>query len=137
MDDLIKRRLADAARNEGSQVFIESATEETFVTSGIMPGVLYRVTRDACSCQGHTSFGRCKHRALLLAWLRENPPEPDPDDEALAIEPSIPASGRVPTPRPGELVAYLAVRASAVQKRTRALASLPMSDAVALTVVPR
>jgi len=59
-------RLARKGRAEGCELYMESTTEEVFVTSGTMPGILYRVDRDTCTCKGHEVFGRCKHRAVYL-----------------------------------------------------------------------
>jgi hypothetical protein len=59
-------RLLKKAQEEGIALLMESDSEEHFATSGTMPGIVYRVSKQGCSCQGFRSFGRCKHYALFM-----------------------------------------------------------------------
>src|SRR5687768_13952762 len=59
-------RLLKKAQAESVELLMEGDTEETFATSGTMPGIVYRVSAAGCSCQGYRSFRRCKHYALYM-----------------------------------------------------------------------
>jgi SWIM zinc finger len=60
-------------------MLIEPRSGEAFVESASQPGVLYRVSRDACTCLAGQHGVPCKHRAALLAQFGELPlPEREP-----------------------------------------------------------
>ncbi len=66
-------RLARQAEESGIEILRVSATGETFATSATLAGELHRVTVAACDCMGHERWGRCSHRARLLATLGRLP----------------------------------------------------------------
>jgi len=62
-DNAIKR-----AHDAGLAIrFADNGT--AFVTSASDPTVSYLVTRTECGCCGYLGYGRCLHRALLIAHL--------------------------------------------------------------------
>ncbi|MDP9359417.1 MAG: hypothetical protein M3R02_29855 [Chloroflexota bacterium] len=67
------RRLARQAEESGIEILRVSATGETFASSATLVGELHRVSVDACDCMGHERWGRCSHRAWLLATLGQLP----------------------------------------------------------------
>ncbi len=66
-------RLARQAADSGIEILRVSATGETFASSATLAGELHRVSVDACDCLGHERWGRCSHRARLLATLGRLP----------------------------------------------------------------
>jgi hypothetical protein len=67
-------RLYTKALEEGVQILTDGDTETKFATSGTMPGLIYCVSDNGCSCQGFASFRRCKHYALYLQVVGKRPP---------------------------------------------------------------
>ncbi len=66
-------RLARQAEESSIEILRVSATGETFASSATLVGELHRVSVDACDCMGHEWWGRCSHRARLLATLGRLP----------------------------------------------------------------
>lgn len=62
----LRRAISDAL-----DVLIEPVSGEVFVESATQPGVLYRVSRERCTCLAGQHGLACKHRAALLAQLGE------------------------------------------------------------------
>lgn len=62
-------RALQRAISEALDVFTEVGTGATFVESSSVPGTLYRVTVDGCSCPAGARGLVCKHRAALAAQL--------------------------------------------------------------------
>jgi hypothetical protein len=67
-------RLYRKGLEEGVTILTESADERKFATSGTMPGIVYAVSEQGCSCAGYTAFKRCKHFAMFLQEAGLRPP---------------------------------------------------------------
>jgi hypothetical protein len=70
------RRLAAQESERGIRVYQYEPTGEWYASSYRWPDRLHRVTRVSCDCPGFCKHGRCQHRAALLHYLGELPPDP-------------------------------------------------------------
>jgi hypothetical protein len=64
-------RALDRAISAGVDMLTEPISGLTFAESTRFPGVLYRVTRESCTCVAGAHGQPCLHRAALLAQLGE------------------------------------------------------------------
>ena len=70
----VMARLLKKAQDEGVELLIDHNAGQWYATSATMEHVIYAVSETGCTCQGFTSYGRCKHHACYLEQFGKRPP---------------------------------------------------------------